>query len=465
MSDPREHSQAEEERFAAERFARHALSVSFPDLSADAVAQAKVFILDSFGVGIAGSTASGAAEILTAAKGWGSGDDARVWGRRDRMPAPLAAMINAFQGHCQEYDCVHEGAVLHPLTTLIPALTSHCERAGGISGRDFLTAVAVGVDVTAGLGIASRSAMRFFRPATAGGFGATAALGRLMELPEDRLARAFGLQYAQTSGTLQPHVEGSVALPLQVGFNSRAAVQACDLARAGVVGPLDVFEGPYGYLRLFEGEWDLDPVFDNLGKVWRVAELSHKPYPAGRATHAGVEGIIRLREEHGFTVEDVEAVTIVGPPVTARLCARPDMLEPKQNYAQLCMSYIAAKVLLRGEIDLAHYRGDELTDPLTHEVARKITMLSDGSDKPNALVPVDVTIRLKNGTELSWRCEQMLASPQRRLSRELHLKKFRRCWEFAADALTADARETLIAMVDDLETVRDMREVARLLAP
>lgn len=465
MSDPREPLPGKEKRFAAERFARHALGVTFSDLSPDAVAQAKVFILDSFGVGIAGSTASGAAAIVSAAKGWGTGSDARIWGRRDRMPSPLAAMINAFQGHCQEYDCVHEGAVLHPLTTLIPALTSHCERAGGISGREFLTAVAVGVDVTAGLGVASRSAMRFFRPATAGGFGATAALGRLMGFTEDRLARAFGLQYAQTSGTLQPHVEGSVALPLQVGLNSRAAVQACDLAQAGIVGPMDVFEGPYGYLRLFEGDWDLEPVLDSLGKVWRVAELSHKPYPAGRATHAGIEGIIRLRDEHGFTVDDVETVTIVGPPVTARLCARPDVPEPTQNYAQLCMSYIAAKVLLRGEIDLAHYRGDELADPSTHEVARRITMLSDGSDKPNALVPVDVTIRLTNGAELSWRCEHMLASPERRLSRELHLKKFRRCWEFAADPLANEARETLIAMVDELETVGDMREVARLLAP
>jgi hypothetical protein len=92
-------------------------------------------------------------------------------------------------------------------------------------------------------------------------------------------------------------------------------------------------------------------------------------------------------------------------------------------------------------------------------------MLSDGSDNPNSLVPVDVSIRLKNGDELNWRCEHMLASPQRRLARELHLQKFRRCWEFAVAPMTEDARETLIAMIDDLECVRDMREVGRLLAP
>ena len=111
-------------------------------------------------------------------------------------------------------------------------------------------------------------------------------------------------------------------------------------------------------------------MLDGLGKRWRVAELSHKPYPAGRATHAGIEGIITLRQQHRFAVDDVEAISIVGPPVTARLCARPDVADPTPNYARLCMSYIAAKVLLHGEIDLAHYRGDELTDPATHRLAQ-----------------------------------------------------------------------------------------------
>ncbi|MCX7324980.1 MAG: MmgE/PrpD family protein [Hyphomicrobiales bacterium] len=450
---------------ASIRFAQHALSTRFEDLTADAIGQAKVFILDTIGVGIAGSTASGAREIGAAAAGWGAGDEATLWGRSERAPATTAAMINGFQIHCQEYDCVHERAVLHPLATLLPGLLAYCDRVGGVSGRDLITAAAVGVDVSAGLGIASRSAMRFFRPATAGGFGTVAGVGRLMQLDETAMCSAFGLQYAQSSGTLQPHVEGSVALPLQVGLNSRAAVQACDLARAGIIGPSDVFEGLYGYLRLFEGEWDLAPVFAGFGRDWRIAELSHKPYPAGRATHAGIEAILRLRAERPFTLDELDSVTIVGPPVTARLCSRPDMPEPTQNYAQLCMSYIAAKVLLRGKIDLAHYRGAERTDAQTHEIAAKVRMLSDGGSDPNALVPVTTTIRLKNGEELSWKCEQMLASPARRLTREQHLTKFRRCWEFAAAPLSDAARDQLIRMIDDLETVRDIREVTRLLAP
>jgi aconitate decarboxylase len=450
---------------AGERFAQHALGTDYADLSADAVGQAKVFILDTLGVGVAGATSAGAKEIGAAVGGWGEGPQARVWGRKDPVPAPTAAMINAFQVHCQEYDAVHEAAVLHPLATTLSAALAFADREGGVSGRELLTAAVVGVDIAAGLGMTSKSAMRFFRPATAGGFGAIGAVGRLMGLSVEQVTQAFGLQYAQTSGTLQPHVEGSVALPLQVGFNARAALQSCDLVRAGVPGTRDVFEGTYGYLRLMEGEWDLAPIYDGFGKAWRIAEMSHKPYPAGRATHAGVEGILRLRAENPFEIDELEEIIITGPPVTARLCARPDLPDPSANYARLCMAYVGAKVLLNGEIDLAHYRGAELTDPATHALAPRIRMLSDGSDNPNALLPVDVVVKLKDGRQFSWHCDAMLASPSRRLTREQHLTKFRRCWEFAESPLTDSARDTLIDMVDHLETLADTRELTRLLVP
>lgn len=455
----------------AERFASHALDTRFEDLTPDAVAQAKVFILDTLGVGIAGSSAFGADKVTQVGAGWGAGEEATIWGQRGRAPAGVAALVNGYQVHCQEYDCVHEGAVLHPLATALPAAVAYAEKKGGISGRELITAVAVGVNISAGLGIASRSAMTFFRPATAGGFGATAAVGRLMGLSHEALVQAFGLQYAQTSGTLQPHVEGSTALPLQVGLNSRAAVQSCEWASLGLPGPRDVFEGPYGYLRLFEGpdEWDLSGTYACLaGKRWLVSELSHKPYPAGRATHGGVEGLqVLMRKADGSNLkpDEIDEVIITGPPVTARLCARPDIPDPSPNYARLCMSYVAAKVLINGTIDLAHYRGDELKDAATHDLAKRVRMVSDGKGHPNALLPVNVEMRLRSGEVKSWRCDQMLASPTRRLTREQHLTKFRRCWEFSAEPLSLEARDELIGMVDQLEDLSDVRLMTKLLSP
>src|SRR6516165_8713913 len=106
---------------ASERFARHALSMRYEDLPTDAILHAKTFILDTIGVGIAGSSAAGAVELFKVSAGWGEGAQAGVWGRRQRVPAAAAAFLNGFQVHCQEYDCLHEKAVLHAMATLLPA--------------------------------------------------------------------------------------------------------------------------------------------------------------------------------------------------------------------------------------------------------------------------------------------------------------------------------------------------------
>lgn len=450
---------------AAETFAAHVADVRRADIPSHAIERAKVFILDTLGVGIAGSSAYGADELLRASRLWGDGEGATVWGRRDRMPAPSAAFLNAFQVHCQEFDCVSEAAVLHPMATLLPAALAFAERSGGVSGDDLLAAVAVGVDVSAGLGIASTQGLRFFRPATAGGFGAAAAVARLAGMNAEMIVNVFGIQYAQTSGTMQAHAEASTVLPMQVAFNSRAAIMACDVAATGLTGPRGSVDGVYGYLPLMEGGYDLPPVLAGLGRDWQIAALSHKPFPAGRATHGAIEGLQILRREHGFAAGDVAALTVTVPPLTARLISRPDIPHPLPNYARLCTAFVVAKVLQHGTLDLSHLRGAALEDAETHRLAALVHVEANDNPDPNALAPQQVRIRLTDGRVLDWACDVMLANPARPLSLEAHLAKFRRCWDFAADALPEASREALIALVDRLEDVADVREMIGLLVP
>jgi 2-methylcitrate dehydratase PrpD len=254
-------------------------------------------------------------------------------------------------------------------------------------------------------------------------------------------------------------VEGSIVLPMQVGFNGRAALQSCDFAAAGLAGPRDVFEGPFGYMRLFEGTWDLAPTWGSLGTRWMISELSHKPFPAGRATHGGIEGIMALRAQHAFAADDVKSVRVIGPPLIKRLCGRPAVPAPTPNYARLCMPFVGAKVLLHGKLDLAHYTEGALADSKTYALAQRITMEADDNPDPNALAPQEVIIALNDGRELRWRCDVMLANPARRLTPEQHLAKFRRCLAFAAEPVRPGAADTLIELVDRLETVEDMGEL------
>ena len=448
---------------AAWRFAAHAAETRFEDLPVEAVQAAKIFICDTIGVGIAGSTAQGADALLRAASRGGAGDGAAVWGTAARLPPAQAALVNAFQVHGQEFDALHEAAVLHAPATLLPALLAEAETRGSISGRDLITAFVVGADVACGLGLAARRGPRFFRPATSGGFGAVAGVGRLRGFDAARMVAGFGHQLGQVSGTMQAHSEGSPVLPLQVAVNARAAIFSCDLAEAGMPGLDAVFEGPFGYLPMFEGDYDLAPVLADLGRRWRVTELSHKPYPSGRATHGGIEGLMRLRAEHGFAAAAVERITVIGPSLICRLVDRPVLPTPGPSYARLCMPFVLAKVLQHGALDLAHFRGDALADPVTAALAARVRMVADANPDPNIFAPQRVEVRLADGRVLGCDLPDLLASPTRKLSVTAQITKLQRCLEFAATPLGDDVAERLIASVENLERDSGCRDLITML--
>jgi len=445
------------------RLAEHVVATRYDDLPTRAIAAAKTFILDSFGVAVVGSAAPCVALLIEAQARCGRGGDARVWVHGTRLPASAAAFINGYQIHNSEFDCVHEAAVVHPMAVLLAATTAHAERTKKISGRDFLTAITLGVDVAAGLGLGSKAPLRFFRPGTAGAFAAAAAIGKLIGFDVATLVHAFAITHGQLCGTMQAHAEGSPLLAMQIGFNARNVLVACDLAAAGITGPQNVLEGPFGYYPLFEGAWDLGPVLDGLGKNWRITEVAHKPFPCGRATHGVVDGILQLKRQHGFAAREVANVDCLVPPLTQRLVgrsARPDMAV---SYARLCASYAIACALLNDTVDIADFLPNALADQRRLALAARVTLRTDDNPDQNALTPVRVAIGLENGTRHEIRVDEVYGSPARPMTRDAHLAKFRGNWGSGALPLAETAGDALVARVAALESLADVTELVDLL--
>src|SRR3954453_20790524 len=143
---------------------------------------------------------------------------------------------------------------------------------------------------------------------------------------------------------MQAHIEATPQLAMQMGFAARSAVTAIELAWRGMPGPRAPISGPFGYFALFDGEADPAP-FDELGRIWRVCELSHKPWPTGRATHGGLDGLQRLIAQHGIGTHELKGGRFLVPPLTHRLVARPPQDAMTVGYARLCLSYVGAVCL------------------------------------------------------------------------------------------------------------------------
>lgn len=452
---------------AIEAFARHVARTRTDDMPPAAIAAAKTFILDTLGVGLAGSVGPRAADLVLAQRFSGvagAEGGARVWGNGAALPAPAAALCNAYQAHCSEFDCVHEKAVVHAMTAVLAVAMAGAERQGGVRGRDLILASVLGVDVAAGLGLAAETGLRFFRPATAGAFGATAALGKLMGLDVGQQTHAFSLVYGQLCGTMQAHTEGSMLLALQMGFNARNAVIACDLAAQGFEGPRQVLEGTFGYFRLIEAGGDPARVAETLGQAWRITELAHKPFPSGRATHGILEACLDIRAKAGpgFDASAIAHVTAFVPPLVQHLVGRPWRADMDINTARLCARFVAARGLLTGGLGLGDFTPEMYRDPAVAALVARISIEVRDAGDPNALTPVEVEVVMANGERHRSALDIVLGNPAKPLSRAAHLDKFRSNAAVALRPLSAAAQDTLIAMVDNLDDVADVREIADL---
>ncbi|TWB45882.1 MmgE/PrpD family protein [Nitrospirillum pindoramense] len=420
---------------AAELLIDHALALEWETLSDSTRTAAATFLHDSVVVGIAGRRAPYANEVMTAVRSWGlpaGKEGARVLGRPGlRLPPSSAAFLNAFQIHAQEFDCVHEPAVVHPLATILSALLAEADRSGPYDGQRLLTALVAGVDVAAGLGVAATSPVKFFRPATAGIFGCVAALARLRKMPRGEALDALGLALAYASGTMQAHVEGKATLPLQIAGAARSAVQAIDLALAGLPGPSASIDGPYGYLTLFESSHDIQRLMEGLAGPHRIEQVSWKPFPTGRAAHGAIVATQRLMHQHGLHALNLETLTYRAPPLIVRLVGRPLVPDMTPAYARLCFPYLGAVVLTRGTVDLSDFTAERLNDPTIAQLASRISVESDGNPDPAAFVPARAEALLTDGRALSQEVTVQFGAPAWPLTREEHLEKARRCLAFA----------------------------------
>ena len=428
---------------------------------------AKIFLLDSVGVALAGGRVPQSGLLLTAAKSWGQATEtnaASVWGSPQKLPAPAAAMVNAFHIHNQEFDCVHERAVVHPMAVILAALMAFAERKKNVTGEELLAALALAVDVAAVIGMSATRPITFFRPAQCGALGAAAGMCVLAGFNAAQMRDAFGITYSQLAGTMLAHIEGTPTLALQVGFAARAAVCAVDLAALGFRGPHEVLDGKHGYFQLYERDAAPDPAFAELGQVWQITQVSHKPYPTGRAAQGGIAGLQHLIQTHGFVAEDVAQVSLAAPPLIRQLVDRPMLADGMSvSYARLCLPYLAAVTLVYGNVGLAAYSPALLTDKKLFKIAGRIKLTADDNHNPNALRPQQLTVVLNDGTTLTHAMPHIYGAPEAPMSDAAQEAKFIECCRHALNPMTEEKIEQLKSAIMEINKTSNVASIVELM--
>jgi 2-methylcitrate dehydratase PrpD len=220
----------------------------------------------------------------------------------------------------------------------------------------------------------------------------------------------------------------------------------------------------YGYYKLFEPESDIATWWAQLGTVWQVSRISHKPFPSGRLTHAAIDAVQRARTERDFGPDEVAEVRGWMPPLAHRLVGRPDIPNPAVNYAKLCTAFVTATEIAHREVIPESFAPERLADPQLHALAARVTVEQSDHPDPNALWPQRFVIKLKDGWTWDRTIDKAIGHPDNPLSRAAHLAKFRRCWRYGRPEADPAVAERLIEMVDALDRLDDVRALAAPLA-
>ena len=454
----------------AVKLAAFTAELRFEDLPVEAVACAGRHLLDTFGVAIRGQRGDSAQSAMRGIGAMqGSGGGGRVWGTRETLAAPYAAMANGIAAHVLDYDDTHTDAIVHGSAILAPVVVALGEELGS-SARDAIAAFVVGWEVAARVGLAARGTFHrrgFHTTSVAGVFGAAAAASRLYGSSVRETMHALGLAGSQASGISEYLSNGSSAKSFHTGWSAYSGILSAHLARAGMTGPETVFEGRYGVLRTHgvAADADADELDAQLGSRWEVTRVSIKPYPCCHFAHAFIDCVLALAKQ-GATAGNVERLHCVVPQTELPLICEPvaEKQWPASPYAaKFSLPYLLAAALVDGRIDHRTFLEGNLERNDLRAVAMRVShrvALPAETGFPRYF-PGWVEATLTDGRTLVEKLAVNRGHPENPLDEARIADKFR---DNAEDTLGSAGCERVLALVASLPDAAT-RDLARALAP
>ena len=448
--------------FALE-LAKRINALRYEDLPADAVRWAKVGILDTVGVTLAGSS-DASARIVARTLAAGSGP-ALVFGSDQRVGVLDAALINGTASHALDFDDCNNTLGGHPSVPILPALFALAEQ-NGASGREFIAAYVAGFETETkiSLGVNFYQYTRGWHPtATIGVFGAAAACARLLCLSDERTATALAIAASFASGIKSNF--GTMTKPLHVGHCARNGLFAALLARDGFTASAVAFEHKQGYFEVFNGagNYDAEKILPAWGKPWDIVEpgIAIKQYPCCGSTHPAIDAMLMLVRQHDLKPEQVERIDSWTHKRRLEHTNRPD---PQSTFdAKFSVQYCLARALAERKVVLSHFDGDTYRDKNIRDLLPRI----HAAPYTAAQFPADnhfgaeVRITLRGGTVLTQKVDQPFgrtsANP---LPPELLKEKFVNC---ALLVLPEVNVTQLYSAIQELERLDDMRKLTALI--
>ncbi|MGB0715145.1 MAG: MmgE/PrpD family protein, partial [Phycisphaerae bacterium] len=421
----------------ARRIAQWVNNLKYEDLPEKTVHEVKRRVIDSIATTLGAYHAKPAQ--IARAKAQAVNDpapSANVWGTKHRTTPDLAAFANGAMVRYLDYNDTYLSLEpAHPSDNLSAAVA--VAQTAGKTGKDMILAAVIGYEIQCRFCDAASLRAGGWDHVTYGAISSALLSGKLWGLDEDQLEHTQGLAGVCNITTRQTRT-GQISDWKACAFANAArnGVFAADLARRGLTGPHEIYEGPKGLMNQLNIHGLKDTVLGSDGD-FMIDKTYIKFWPAEYHSQSAIDACLQLRPQlEGKTIDNIHigsfeaAVSIIG--------SEPEKLRPtSRETADHSMFYCCAAALTDGDVTLDTFKDERLTDKVLLDLIDKTKIVEDAEMNkgyPKG-IPNDITITCTDGTKVNKRVDFPRGHAENPMTDDEVIAKFNRM----ADGVVSEA--------------------------
>jgi 2-methylcitrate dehydratase PrpD len=377
---------------------------------------------------------------------------ATLLGRKERMDVLNAALINGIASHIFDFDDTHLRTVIHPAGPVASAILALSEYRP-VSGRDFVHALVLGVEVECRIGNAVYPAhynAGWHITGTAGVFGSAAAVGKLLGLTDQQMTWALGIAATQPVGLKE--MFGTMTKSFHPGRAAQNGLTAAMLASRNFTSSEQALEAKSGWANVLSTARDYTEITKMLGQTYEISLNTYKPYACGVVIHPAIDGCIQLRNQYNLTAAQIDRIDLRVHPLVLELTGKKTPQSGLEG--KFSVYYAAALAIVEGAAGEKQFSDALVRDPAIVALRDRVTATVDPSVGE---AQVKIAIALKDGRRLEKSIDKVIGSLENPMSDAALDAKF---LDLATAVLPPAQSRKLLDLCRNVEKLAGAAEIA-----
>ncbi|QKY70024.1 MmgE/PrpD family protein [Lentibacillus sp. CBA3610] len=265
----------------------------------------------------------------------------------------------------------------HPSDNIAPVLAA--AEYADTSGEDFLLALAIAYQVQCRLSDAAPVRKHGFDHTVQGEYGAAAGASHAMGLDSIEIANAISI--AGTGyNSLRVTRTGELSNWKGLAYPNTAmgAIHASMLAKYGITGPREVFEGNKGFMDTIAGEFAIDWEKEDLE---RVTDTIIKRFNAEIHSQSSIEGLLEIRDRENIKPEAIKEIRLTTFDVAYNIIGGGEEGGKKRirykEEADHSLPYMLAAAYLDGQVMPEQYEPERIMRDDIQNLLQKVNVKPD----------------------------------------------------------------------------------------